>query len=727
MSKGTIRYPESSREAALLVGHFVARSADFKWVAVKDLDEAELRLPGEAGETLKGVATISKYLAQHTTTDQSPVDEWLSGLLKIENAVEYSEKLNHHLQLRTFIVGHQLSLADVAVHDTLTKLPQWTEISSGKTTPHLLRWAAHLDSLPILGGRGRSASEKPKKSASEAPSKGLAGWHGSYDTDRLPGAVEGKVVTRFPPEPSGYLHVGHIKAAMLNSFYATMYKGKLLLRFDDTNPAKEKDDYVDNIIEDLGRIGISFQSVTYTSDYFDQLEKYAEQLLKLGKAFIDDTPLEQMRAERRVEGTNEGVESRCRNQSVEENLRLFNEMKAGSPIGLKCVMRAKIDMKSKNAALRDPSLYRCSGEAHYRMGTKYKAYPLYDFACPIVDSIEGVTHALRSSEYHDRNPLYNWVLDALNLRKPHIEDFSRLNFKYVLLSKRKLQKLVDLKLVDGWSDPRFPTVQGILRRGMTVEALREFILAQGASKSLNLMTMDKLWAINKKVIDPVVPRYTALTSSRVSVTLTNSPAEPNMKSVPRHKKNPDLGNKVVTYQNRIFIDLADAKDLKENEEITLMDWGNAIIKTITKDGTGVPTAITADLNLAGDFKTTEKKLTWLADIPDLIPVVMRDYSNLITKEKLDEGDDFEKFINPKSLDETTGVADPALRTLNKGDRIQLERRGYFIVDAPFTYPDHPLVLVQIPDGRSTDPAEKEAEKVAAGEKKGKKSNKPAAK
>lgn len=212
-------------------------------------------------------------------------------------------------------------------------------------------------------------------------------------------------------------------------------------------------------------------------------------------------------------------------------------------------------MKSKNGALRDPSMYRCSGEAHYRVGTKYKAYPLYDFACPIVDAIEGVTHALRSSEYHDRNPLYYWVLEALDLRKVIIEDFARLNFEYVLLSKRKLQWFVDNKKVDSWSDPRFPTVQGILRRGMTVEALREFILAQGSSKSLTLMTMDKLWVINKKFIDPIVPRYTAISSAKVPLTLTNTPAEPNLKSVPRHKKNPELGNKVVTYQSRIFVEL----------------------------------------------------------------------------------------------------------------------------------------------------------------------------
>jgi len=312
---------------------------------------------------------------------------------------------------------------------------------------------------------------------------------------------------------------------------------------------------------------------------------------------------------------------------------------------------------------------------------------------------------------------------------PHIEDFARLNFEYVLLSKRKLQKLVELKKVDGWNDPRFPTVQGILRRGMTVEALREFILSQGASKSLNLMTMDKLWALNKKLIDPVAPRYTAVSSARVPITLTNAAAEPNMKSVPRHKKNPELGNKVVTYQNRILIDSADASEIKDNEEVTLMDWGNALIKSITKDANGTVTALEAELHLAGDFKSTEKKLTWLADTPDLIPIIMREYSYVITKKKLEEDDDFEKYINPLSLVETTGVADPALRTINQGDKIQLERKGFYIVDSPFTYPDHPLILVQIPDGRPIpmpdDKPAAESKKTDTGDKKGKK--KPAEK
>jgi glutamyl-tRNA synthetase len=495
------------------------------------------------------------------------------------------------------------------------------------------------------------------------------------------------------------MHIGHVKASLLNNFFARNYQGKLILRFDDTNPAKEKDEYADNIKEDLMTLEIKPDHVSYTSDFFDQLLEFGDKILKSGKAYIDNTPQQQMREERTA-----CVESRCRNNSIEENLRLWGEMKKGTEEGMKCVMRAKIDMKSPNGALRDPGLYRCNTSGHYRTGTKYKAYPMYDFACPIVDSLEGVTHALRSSEYHDRNPLYYWVIDALGIRKPHIEDFSRLNFEYVLLSKRKLQWFVDNNYVNGWADPRFPTVQGILRRGMTVEALKEFILAQGASKALNLMNMDKLWAINKKIIDPIVPRYTALDAThKVPLTLTNGPLAPEVRTVPRHKKNPALGNKPIVHLSQIFLEADDAAKIKLEEEVTLMDWGNAIIHKINHDN-GKIVSLEGVLHLEGDFKKTEKKLTWLPNTHELVPIVLQDYGYLITKPKLEEGDNFIDFVNQNSLKETTAVGDSSLRLLNKGEKLQLERRGYFIVDQTFAYPSRPMILIAIPDGKES-PAE----------------------
>jgi len=720
-SKGVVRHStQVTPLAAQIAANF--HNEDFKWVAKKDQDTVELQLV-PTGEVIQGATTIARYFARlgklygNDVLTATQIDMWIDWAANLKEAelTAFSEKINAHLQLRTYLVGNSVSLADITVFAALRGISKWDEFSTdakSKTMPHILRWYCHIEALPQVTKTTSSTktaavvpakAAKGKSTSGEEPKHGRAGWQGSYDLG-LVDAQEGKVVTRFPPEPSGFLHVGHIKAAMLNAFYATQYKGKLILRFDDTNPAKEKDDYVESIMQDLKTLEIVPQQITYTSDYFDELQKYAEALIKAGKAYIDDTPLEQMRIERR--GDNEaGVESKCRNQTIEENLAKWNAMKAGTPEGLKCVMRAKIDMKSKNGVMRDPSLYRCLTDSHYRVGNKYKVFPLYDFACPIVDSLEGVTHALRSSEYHDRNPLYEWVLEATGVRKVHMEDFSRLNFEYVLLSKRKLQWFVANKLVDGWDDARFPTVQGILRRGMTVEALREFILAQGASKSLNLMTMDKLWAINKMVIDPIVPRFTALDSKKVPFVLSNGPKEVTMKSVPRHKKNPALGMKVISQASTIFLDPSDAKDLKENEEVTLMDWGNAIIRKVTKNADGVVVELAGELHLEGDFKLTEKKLTWLPDIPDLVPVTVQTFDYLVTKNKIGKEENFKDYINNASLVETTSIGDPSLPNLNKGDKIQLERRGYFICDRPFAYPDRSIVLINIPDGKQKKDAE----------------------
>jgi glutamyl-tRNA synthetase len=284
----------------------------------------------------------------------------------------------------------------------------------------------------------------------------------------------GKVCTRFPPEPSGYLHIGHAKAALLNQYFAQKYKGRMIVRFDDTNPEKEYSQFVECIMEDLETLGVKGDVVTYTSDYFSDLVKMTEKLIREGKAYVDDTPREQMQKERM-----DGIESRCRNQSVDENLALWKEMLIASDRGTQCCVRGKFDMQAVNKSMRDPVYYRCNPRAnHHRVGDKFKVYPTYDFACPFVDSIEGVTHALRSSEYYDRREQYYKVLEDMGLRKVHVWDFSRLNMTYTLLSKRKLHWFVENRKVDGWDDPRFPTVRGILRRGLTIEALKQFILSQ---------------------------------------------------------------------------------------------------------------------------------------------------------------------------------------------------------------------------------------------------------
>src|SRR5690606_38272005 len=247
----------------------------------------------------------------------------------------------------------------------------------------------------------------------------------------------------------------------------------------DTNPTKEKQEYQDSILEDLATLGIKHDKLSYTSDYFDQLYDLAIKMIELGKAYCDDTEQMQMRAERM-----DGIPSKRRERTVEENLAIFDEMKKGTELGRKNCLRAKISVDDPNKAMRDPVIYRCNPTPHHRTGSKYLMYPTYDFACPVVDSLEGVTHALRTIEYRDRNAQYAWMIDALGLRKVHIWDFARMNFVRTLLSKRKLTWFVDQGHVWGWDDPRFPTVRGIIRRGMTVEALKQFILSQGPSKNV---------------------------------------------------------------------------------------------------------------------------------------------------------------------------------------------------------------------------------------------------
>ena len=285
----------------------------------------------------------------------------------------------------------------------------------------------------------------------------------------LEGAEHGKVVTRFPPEPSGFLHIGHVKASMLNYHYAKIYGGKMILRFDDTNPGNESDEFVQNIQRDLKTMEIYPDEITHTSDWFPKIQEYMEKLINLGLAYSDNGSAEEMKDQR-----DNGIESTHRNKDPKETLECFRKMLKGEAQGW-CI-RGKMNMQDKFKCLRDPVFYRTKAGTHHRQGDKYKAYPTYDFACPIVDSVEGITHALRSIEYHDRNNGYHWLQKVLELRPVVIYDFSRLNLVSTILSKRHLKWFVQEGIAEGWFDPRFPTVQGIMRRGMTPPALVKFML-----------------------------------------------------------------------------------------------------------------------------------------------------------------------------------------------------------------------------------------------------------
>ncbi|TXG71077.1 hypothetical protein EZV62_006012 [Acer yangbiense] len=600
------------------------------------------------------------------------IDEWLEYALAFLSGSEIETASNYvdmYLEKRTLLVGDCLSIADIAIWSALVGIGQtWESLRKY----NLARWfnsicAEYSDSLNEITATYVQSKRGLGKSSSRP----------CFEVD-LPDAEIGKVRLRFAPEPSGYLHIGHSKAALLNQYFAQRYQGQLIVHFDDTNPAKESNEFEDNLLKDNETLGIKYEAVTYTSDYFPDLMEMAETLIRRGKAYVDDTPREQMQRERLV-----GIESKCRNNSVEENMKLWKEMVVGSQRGLQCCLRGKLDMQDPNKSLRDPVYYRCNPLPHHRIGSKYKIYPTYDFACPFVDARQGISHALRSSEYHDRNAQY------CNSRGYGNEKASAI-----------FSGLVQNGKVDGWDDPRFPTIQGIVRRGLKVEALMQFILEQGALKNLNLMEWDKLWTINKKIIDHVCPRHTAVIEERrVLLTLTNGPDEPFVRIMPRHKKYEGAGEKETTFTKRIWLDHEDAKSISVDEEVTLKDWGNAIVKEISKDQDGNVTQLTGVLHLEGSVKTTKLKLTWLPKTSELVNLTLVGFDYLITKKKLEEGENFIDVLNPCTRFESAALGDSDMRNLKPGEVLQLERKGYFICDVPFTTLSKPIVLFSIPDGR----------------------------
>uniref|UniRef100_A0A803MFD2 Glutamate--tRNA ligase n=1 Tax=Chenopodium quinoa TaxID=63459 RepID=A0A803MFD2_CHEQI len=469
----------------------------------------------------------------------------------------------------------------------------------------------------------------------------------------LPNAEVGKVCLMFAPEPNGYLHIGHSKAALLNKYFVDKYKGRLIVRLDDTNPAKESTEFVESLLKDIGSLSIVYDAITYTSDYFPQLMDMAEKLIREGKAYVDHTPVDQMRIER-----DKGFESKSRNNSVSKNLELWKEMILGSNRGLMCCLRGKLDFQNPNKCLRDPVYYRCNLAHHHRVGFKYKLYPTYDFASPFVDALEGITHVLRSNEYRDRDDQCHMIQEDMGVRK-------------------------------------------------------------GASTNQNLMQWDKLWTINKKIIDPIFPRHTAvLEEHRILITLVNGPAEPFVRIMPRHKKFKEAGDKCTLYTKNIWIDYADALSISVNDEVTLMDWGNCIIKEIKRNEMDTVVELLGVLHLEGSVKATKLKLTWLPETDELVRLQLVEFDYLITKEKLvkfkkkkgektqeekiQEEKEFLKALNPVTRKDTFALGDSNMRNLISGEIIQLERKGYFRCDIPFVKQSKPIVLFAIPDGRQSN-------------------------
>ena len=504
------------------------------------------------------------------------------------------------------------------------------------------------------------------------------------------------VQTRFPPEPNGYLHIGHAKAICLDFGLADEFGGLTNLRFDDTNPSKEEQEYVDSIQEDVRWLGFEWDRLCYASDYFDQLFAWAVQLIKDGKAYVDDLTADEIR-EHRGTLTEPGMDSPYRNRSIEENLDLFERMRQGEfPDGTR-VLRAKIDMASPNLNLRDPVMYRILHAEHHRTGDKWCIYPMYDFAHGQSDSLEKVTHSMCTLEFTDHQPLYKWYIEQLGIFPSQQIEFDRLSLTYTLLSKRKLLQLVQEKLVNGWDDPRMPTISGFRRRGFTAEAIRNFCAAIGASRTNGSTDIEMLEHFQRDDLNKRVQRAMAVLRP-LKVVIDNYPeGQGELVEVANNPENPGAGNRQVPFSREIYIEQDDFREvpppkyyrLSPGKEVRLRNAYFITAKSVVKNAQGevVEVHCTYDPASRGgnspDGRKVKSTIHWVS-ASHAIEAEIRIYDKLFTKSdpgQLAEGEDFTSNLNPDSLETLLDAKlEPSLSSAKAGDRYQFERVGYFCVD-----------------------------------------------
>ena len=522
--------------------------------------------------------------------------------------------------------------------------------------------------------------------------------HDIIDRDLAEGRVT-KVHTRFPPEPNGYLHIGSAKAIWINSGTAQKYNGLFNLRFDDTNPVREDDEYVKSIEEDLRWLGAEpTGGIYYGSDYFDKCYEYAVKLIKDGKAYVDDLTADEMR-EYRGTLTEPGKESPWRNRSVEENLDLFERMKNGEFPDGSHTLRAKIDMASPNMNMRDPAIYRIVHAHHHRQGDKWCIYPLYDFAHPIQDALEGITHSLCSIEFENHRPLYDWVVDNIGFEhKPHQYEFARLNVTHTVMSKRYLRELVETKKVDGWDDPRMPTICGLRRRGYTPSAINEFVKKAGVAKAYSIVDIGLLEHCIRDELNTAAQRRVAVLHP-VKVVITNYPEDKEEYfELPNIPKNEEAGVRKVPFTRELYIDADDFAEvpppkffrMKPDGEVRLM--GAYIVKCneVVKDEQGnvVELHCTADLETGNgnpvDGRKIKGTIHWVS-AKHAVDATVRLYDYLFTLENVNdvpEGTNYLDYLNPNSLTELHNCKlEPSLAEAKTGDKFQFVRTGYFCKDS----------------------------------------------
>jgi glutaminyl-tRNA synthetase len=520
------------------------------------------------------------------------------------------------------------------------------------------------------------------------------------------GRFEGKVHTRFPPEPNGYLHIGHAKSICLNFGIAEAYGGLCNLRFDDTNPAKEEQEYIDAILEDVKWLGYDWgDRLFFASDYFDELYEMAVQLIREGKAYVDQLSPEVMR-EYRGTLTESGKESPYRNRTAEENLELFEKMKNGGFKEGEAVLRAKVDMKSGNINMRDPVMYRILNAPHPRTGTKWKIYPMYDFAHGQSDSIEGITHSICTLEYADHRPLYDWYLHNIEIFHPQQIEFARLNLSYTVLSKRKLIRLVQEGHVSGWDDPRMPTISGFRRRGFTPQSIRNFADGIGVSKVKGVVEIQQLEYHAREDLNKIANRIMAVLNP-LKVVIENYPDDlvEEMEAV-NNPEDESAGTRTVPFSKVLYIEQEDFMEdppkkfyrLAPGREVRLR-YGYFITCTyLIKDNEGniIELRCTYDPETKGghapDGRRVKATLHWVS-VQHAVEAEARLYNHLFTVENpdADSDKDFTEFINPESLVVLDPIyLEPSIKNAKIGDRFQFERLAYFAIDPDST--DEKLVF-----------------------------------
>lgn len=517
------------------------------------------------------------------------------------------------------------------------------------------------------------------------------------------------IITRFPPEPNGYLHIGHAKSIVLNFDLADEFGGKTNLRFDDTNPLKEDQEFVDAIKEDVKWLGYDWDGLFFASDYFEEMFDRALILIKKGLAYVCDLSAEQIR-ETRGTLTEPGKDSPYRNRTIEENLDLFMRMRDGEFKDGEKVLRAKIDMASQNLNLRDPVLYRIAHATHHNTGDKWCVYPMYDYAHPIEDAIEGVTHSLCTLEFEDHRPLYDWVVSETEMEsQPRQIEFAKLNLTDTILGKRKLKQLVEEKYVDGWDDPRVPTISGLRRKGYTPEAIRNFIREAGVAKSNNLVDIQMLEHFIREDLKLKAPRTMAVINP-LKVVITNYPeGQIEMLDAENNPENPEMGDRKIPFSRTIYIEQDDFMEnppskyhrLYVGNEVRLKHAYFIKCEEVIKDENGnvVELRCTYDPATKSGTGFSERKVKgtihWV-EANNAIPAEFRLYEPLVktTEETGEEAKSFLDTINPNSLEILQGFVEPNMKEVNANDKFQFFRHGYFNVDPKLTNKDK-LVINRI--------------------------------